>query len=1111
MKRSLASTALFFATALVSRQLLAAELMFPDVRNAYYAKESIELAVNGLDAGQAGKVKITPKAEGATAFEVDVKSDASNFVIPPFSLAPGKYEVSLEGAATIPLTVSTGTINSDLLVSQTIAINDLVAGGSNFILGNSASWGHYPAGQPDLAPRGKKSSGFQIMERAIEMDMPTIIYMYWTGYVTHKPFGSEKSWGNAQEQEAMRMLNFSNAQQLERFAANLHAVGTLDEPGLSWGPTPAGGMASGFPAIDEKDWWEKRGWKWTLDIGNQSDADWMKYMTVRCDIMRESNALAKADLKTVLSDVPFATDLYAPHAIMDGTDPLNQAVNDIPTSHVFVDWGISRFGSYSGLCLEKSDNPVRKIAHATNGQLFSPTVGQPSQTNAYHVTMNAMLMAGLHSNWWLNPTGMTPADLKSVNDPASHIGSLTKQMEVSGHEIAVLWSFTEIAMLQKDVAAREAKKKTGEQIKLMIASMPETEAEGGVPISAYNVGQNYKDQILQTHSAISRAGYASHIIHERVLAEQLKNYKVLVIAAQTFALPADVHKTISDWQQAGGKVITDKQTSVKIENAISVDTKIENWGYKWGDLFGKATQKVSPFKNAKETSLYLTNHYMDGPQRTAAPLIKGALQQAGVVPAVETDSVNLAVERHEAGEGSLIYVLNVNDTLPEIADTDSYPLYTYAPQEATFTLKAVPAGHVVYAIEGINHDKVTKLEKPDAPIAGSFVAGEMKMYLVAPRAPEGITTTGASSDGQLTVDATLGSVKMPWPLLVTVSDPAGKKVFEVRRATDADGKYHEAFAIGSNAPAGAYRVSVTSDIENLKSDATVNVQAGKIQPAMLTEVSRVYRSEQMSAFLKTRPEMVIAVGNDQQQAAARKLADVLSAAGLKVTIKPEADVIRKVNYPRVWNPNATVFKAGSGENAVADMKPEKEITVTTDATGNMTITDAAGAKLEDWIVPNALVTVAGEGLVDARGDQEFCYEAGVKFFINKDGQKTALNAKPEKVEVTDDFKARWAKPWTRLVSHVGGYQLAPQMPEAYTTDSHLILMGDSKTSQAVAGLQASDVLPRIVDATYPGAGKSIITFVLSPFAVEKNVILLGATDEKGLDAAITKLTSLVAQ
>src|SRR5262249_50653626 len=158
-------------------------------------------------------------------------------------------------------------------------------------------------------------------------------------------------------------------------------------------------------------------------------------------IMKEVNAQAKKDLKSIWHTAKFSTDLYAPHALMDGTDPLNQQVNDVPSSHVFVDWGTGRVGALSGLYLEKCDDPRRKAAHAINGQLSGAVVPQPQQTHAYRVTLNALLAAGLASNWWLNPTGMKNEDLAKINEPALRLGGLFDAFAPTGHDVAVLWSF----------------------------------------------------------------------------------------------------------------------------------------------------------------------------------------------------------------------------------------------------------------------------------------------------------------------------------------------------------------------------------------------------------------------------------------------------------------------------------------------------------------------------------------------------------------------------------------------------------------------------------------------------------------------------------------------
>src|SRR5437879_809016 len=81
--------------------------------------------------------------------------------------------------------------------------------------------------------------------------------------------------------------------------------------------------------------------------------------------------------------------------------------------------------------------------------------------------------------------------------------------------------------------------------------------------------------------------------------------------------------------------------------------------------------------------------------------------------------------------------------------------------------------------------------------------------------------------------------------------------------------------------------------------------------------------------------------------------------------------------------------------------------------------------------------------------------------------------------------ARWSRPSTRLGSSSRAFNLIPQLPEAYDCDHHLILLGDSTAGELVAALQASELLPQVADAQYPGPGKAILSFAWSPFALEK--------------------------
>jgi hypothetical protein len=191
------------------------------------------------------------------------------------------------------------------------------------------------------------------------------------------------------------------------------------------------------------------------------------------------------------------------------------------------------------------------------------------------------------------------------------------------------------------------------------------------------------------------------------------------------------------------------------------------------------------------------------------------------------------------------------------------------------------------------------------------------------------------------------------------------------------------------------------------------------------------------------------------------------------------------------------------------MKVKVEVTLGVAADGTVSLKRADGKEPgEDWRVPNSLLTIAGTGWVDYSGDREICYEPGVNLYVNERRQVAVLRGEKREVKTTKEFRARWAKPWARLTTHVGGYQLPPALPEAYTTDHHLILLGDSSSGPAVAALQASELLPQVVDGKYPGPGKALVSFAWSPFAVEKNVILVGAADGAGLAAGVARLLEL---
>jgi hypothetical protein len=1082
----------------------APELILPQNRNAFYADETIELAVAGLGAGPRATVQVAPSEPTLGALTLSFGSDRPTLALPPNSLAPGKYTLKLDGARAAELTVVSGINRSTLLLTSLRYAQALAGTGANFLVGNAFQFGLLDQnGMPSTQLRGRRSPGMQPFERAVALDLPTLVYMYLTGYVTHKPWGTKKSWAEPHMTEAIRLLSFHVAQRLRRYARNIVSVGTLDEPGLSHGPTPSGREFSGFPNWDERAWYEARNWELTDDPGARSDDDWMKYLSIRSAIMKEQNGQAKRDLQQVWPQARFSSDFYAPHAIMDGTDPLNQEINDIPCSHVFLDWGMGKLGVIGALYLEKSHDPLAKVAHALNGQLVGAPVPSPQLRDANRLVLNGLLAAGIRSNWWLNEGGLSAADVLAIDEPALRLGPLFLQMSPAEHDVAVLFSTAEVGMREKAISAAAAQLQPGHELQ-----QPFGDPSQMVDINAYSVGTTYTDQVLAAHQALSRAGYPAHIVHERLVERGvLTRYKTLVIVGQTFDLPPAVRAAIDSFVARGGRLLVDSTTTVKLPAAVLAGVDLREAFLRWAIPFsGKAAQLP------KQAGYFQTNYFMDELVRRAAPPMREAMRKTASRPAFVSETVDLAGERHVGGEGALYMILNGHEELPTLAENQKYAVYNYAPYRARYRLLGIPRKSAVYLIEGADWKQVTRLDDAGGEQTRNFDAGEMKLYLVAPRAPSGLAASARASAGSVVVRARLKNLKMPWPITVTLYDARGQERFRVQRATDGTGVYEETFPLGMNAAPGTYRVEVASPVSALSADARFQVNRSTVVTSAFDPV-RVFDREAIEHLLSQRSPITIAIASEGQRPPAERLAAALARSGIPVTVRPEHEVWQKVSYPRVWNPYATVWspspsEAGPSPKAEAP-KIEAERTIETDDVGQVVVRTTTGAAQPgEWRKSRTLLTVVGKGYVDWSGNEEVVYQPGCKLYVDEHGTVAVLHGRSSRERTTPEFRARWSRPWSRLTSNVGAFQLPPELPEAFHVDAHLILLGDGREGTLVSALQASELLPQIVDEKYPGPGRALVSFAWSPFAVDKNVILIGAADAQGLDAGVAALEQM---
>ena len=89
-------------------------------------------------------------------------------------------------------------------------------------------------------------------------------------------------------------------------------------------------------------------------------------------------------------------------------------------------------------------------------------------------------------------------------------------------------------------------------------------------------------------------------------------------------------------------------------------------------------------------------------------------------------------------------------------------------------------------------------------------------------------------------------------------------------------------------------------------------------------------------------------------------------------------------------------------------------------------------------------------------DGEEMYEPGCKIYVDGQKRTNVVQGRRTELKATLEARRKWSRPWNRLSSYSGAFNLTPQLPEAYAADQHLILLGDSQNGRRSRLLQASE-------------------------------------------------------
>ena len=148
----------------------------------------------------------------------------------------------------------------------------------------------------------------------------------------------------------------------------------------------------------------------------------------------------------------------------------------------------------------------------------------------------------------------------------------------------------------------------------------------------------------------------------------------------------------------------------------------------------------------------------------------------------------------------------------------------------------------------------------------------------------------------------------------------------------------------------------------------------KLKIAPERQPVRVFDEVAIKKLLTTHSEVVV-VAPKEHRAAGETLVAKFKERGIVSTAITPGDVLRKVAYPRVWNPFAKVWRPWAEEKVKEPSGPvDHRVTVTSPADGVLVVDDKG--KPAELRRPKTMITVGDGGWLDWSGDHEIAYEKG---------------------------------------------------------------------------------------------------------------------------------------
>ncbi|MFP4056705.1 MAG: hypothetical protein ACLF0G_07540 [Candidatus Brocadiia bacterium] len=873
----------------------AARVFLPAMRFAYRQDEPIEVAIHtrGLPEPRELALRAEPGSVRLATVRAPAGEGTASVTLAPNALRPGSYTVTadLEGVREAKLEVGPALSPTRFFTGgtgrETVASHN-VSGYFGNVFGSAWLDSRGEDEWAMLSPEPlRPHRAFRVFEDAVRDGISAMCYLYWSGYITHKPWNVNNSWSDPDIVVLTQHVTALTAQRLRRFP-NVWSVSPFDEPGLAWSLDRDGRMATLWPNdYQRRQFTAETGIPMPADIAKMSDAHFLAYLRWRCGIMGRVYDLSKALWRDIAPDFTWSPNIYAGETVNDGAYPLNGRGSDLLSTHSFSDWhgGKQIMGYHCNL--ERAAGRDKKVFFGVNGLLhFDPI---PEDPVPYEVRTNYLLCQNLAGVWYLNHGAAAKAKtLVPLHTRCRRLGDFFWNVHPATPPVAILFSISETGLAFKDRIAQP---------------------DHG-PADCYRIKERIGLGNSALWSALYRAGYPCDVVIEEEVAEGgLEGRQALWLTMlEHETLPPAVVAAIRRFQSRGGVVLLDKLSAPmakRFPGAVATEVDFSTFTQYTGEAW-KLPKDTPPAKR----TLMQGNEYQEQPIDAAVPALKEIMRKAVGPPLVACSRPRLVPHVLRGGQATFYAVVNdVRDRpeQPSHRDKEGNPVYrphyfTEVPG-ATVTLNEAGAGDTLLCLGGRQWDRrrdLSAIEALPPKIPCDFDLGEMKLFVALPEKPRQLSTrVGAVDEGialsvQL-VGASGRELPVVLPLDITVAAPDGSQRYRIYRATDAQGRYAETLPLASNDPDGSYAVTVSEPFTGLEAEGAAAWTPSPVEARPIPQVV-ILDGKATNLFLTTRRPIYVVVGDKATAAerqAAQRIATRFRQAGWEVASRAEGEVMTK--------------------------------------------------------------------------------------------------------------------------------------------------------------------------------------------------------------------------